>query len=376
MNLSPLSAAAAAQPTGTAATDGTATGQPQDLFAALLQSGQSAVSHSPVAGVSEDVPVDGELLLQDVLPAAITSTDTGTDTDESLLLADAPWPPPGLETLLGSPITPTPPAGVAPQVTVSAADVAAAMPAATSQTPPAPLAAPTTAAASTPAVLPGATAPGGSLMSADAMADAGKPAIEVQTASPLQAGTRAALAGAEQELLPQNGTNTAGGTGFASLMSITSGLGPATPTPLLPPETPTALSLQGDQVAQELGESVEWILDQKIQSARIRVSPDQMGTIDVEIRLEGDRVHAHFASTHAEVRQILNDSLPRLRELLGEHGMQLGQTDVASHSHDRAADAPAGGAPGSTGTASGSSDEAAPRLVTPLAPRGLLDTYA
>jgi flagellar hook-length control protein FliK len=143
--------------------------------------------------------------------------------------------------------------------------------------------------------------------------------------------------------------------------------------PILPP-----LALPADPGAgfdDGLGTRIAWMADQRLGHAEIRLNPEHAGPIDVRVDLDGDRVDARFHSASAEVRQALEASLPRLRELLGQHGLQLGQADVGGHARDRAppastsADRPGGR------DAAGPEGADVPRLPR-VATRGLLDAWA
>ena len=125
------------------------------------------------------------------------------------------------------------------------------------------------------------------------------------------------------------------------------------------------------------GSRIAWLADQKIGHAEIRVTPDHLGTIDVRLQLDGNRVNAEFNSAQAEVRHALESSLPRLRDMLGQQGLQLGHADVGQRQ--------AGQQPGSNGqpaamAGSDGGDTAANAGWTPgptaRATRGLLDEYA
>ena len=132
-----------------------------------------------------------------------------------------------------------------------------------------------------------------------------------------------------------------------------------------------------DDIDQAVGARLGWLADQKIGHAHIRLSPDDMGPVDVRLQLNGDKVHASFSSPHVDVRQALESSLPRLRELLGEQGFQLAHADVGHQ------------APGGDGNASGqasgggiagdgepSPGEASVSSAQLIRQRGLLDAYA
>src|SRR5690606_22847762 len=78
---------------------------------------------------------------------------------------------------------------------------------------------------------------------------------------------------------------------------------------------------------------ISWLADQRIGHAQIRVTPDHLGPIDVRLHLDGNRVSAEFNSANADVRHALEASLGRLRDMLGQQGLQLGHTDIGSGRH-------------------------------------------
>lgn len=125
------------------------------------------------------------------------------------------------------------------------------------------------------------------------------------------------------------------------------------------------------------GSRIAWLADQKIGHAEIRVTPDHLGTIDVRLQLDGNRVNAEFNSAQAEVRHALESSLPRLRDMLGQQGLQLGHADVGQRQPGQQ-QAPANGQPGPLG--GDGADSASHAGWTPgpavRASRGLLDEYA
>lgn len=131
--------------------------------------------------------------------------------------------------------------------------------------------------------------------------------------------------------------------------------------------------LQGGHFDEDIGDAVRWMADQKIGHAHIKVTPNDLGTVEIRLRLDGDRVHADFSSAQAEVRQALESSLPRLRDMLGQHGFQLAHADVG-HQHAP----PSQGGSSLAGEDRG--DSAEPTVETPrtvrMTARGLVDAYA
>lgn len=300
-------------------------------------------------------------------PVAVTPAGPGTEKDKPAATEDAPWPPPGLAGLVLAMPMPADPAAALPTTAAPAlASDGSALPAAAPATNPTlPADAPATAT----------TAP----VAADA-----KPAAtsaDDATALPLP-----------EMILPGKRSERGEGSDVAAV-------GDRASTPLL--HAPAAAAVQDLKAAlaagnaifngeptpkpvlgddgfdQAIGARLGWLADQKIGHAHIRVSPDDMGPVDVRLQLNGDKVHASFSSPHVDVRQALESSLPRLRELLGEQGFQLAHADVGHQSPGGEGNAP--GQPGGSGIIGDGEPtpgEASVSSAQLIRQRGLLDAYA
>lgn len=58
------------------------------------------------------------------------------------------------------------------------------------------------------------------------------------------------------------------------------------------------------------------------------VDPPELGPIDVSLRLDQQRVDIHLSANHALTREVLQQSLPQLRELFAAGGLQLGGANI------------------------------------------------
>lgn len=135
--------------------------------------------------------------------------------------------------------------------------------------------------------------------------------------------------------------------------------------------------LHNEQFDEAVGTRLTWMAEQKIGHAHIKLSPGDLGAVEVRLRLDGDRVHADFSSAQPEVRQALENSLPKLRDMLGQHGFQLAQADVGHRQDSRSSpDTPASAdRAGGEGSFAAESEPLLPRPVRVTA-HGLLDAYA
>ena len=123
------------------------------------------------------------------------------------------------------------------------------------------------------------------------------------------------------------------------------------------------------------GARIGWLADQRIGHAEIRLNPEHLGAIDVRLQIDGSKVSAEFQSAHADVRHALENSVGRLRDMLGQQGLQLTHADVGQGR--------GGEQGGQAATAAGDDlqpeHDASPGdlpMSRPVVSRGLLDEYA
>jgi len=93
---------------------------------------------------------------------------------------------------------------------------------------------------------------------------------------------------------------------------------------------PGAAPRVASAMAEGMAARMNWMAQSGTGRAEIRLHPAELGSIDVQLHIEGKNVRAEFVSANAEVRQMIEQSLPRLRELFEAQGLNLQHTDVGS----------------------------------------------
>jgi flagellar hook-length control protein FliK len=84
--------------------------------------------------------------------------------------------------------------------------------------------------------------------------------------------------------------------------------------------------------ADSIGERIVWLTDQNLSNAQIRLNPAHLGPLEVRISVGQDQANVWISSHHAATREALEAAAPRLRELLGGHGLGNVSVNVSSHS--------------------------------------------
>lgn len=72
--------------------------------------------------------------------------------------------------------------------------------------------------------------------------------------------------------------------------------------------------------------------NQQQQVAEIHLNPANLGPVEVTLSITQDQATAQFVSPHASVREAIQDALPRLKEMLADNGIQLGNVTVGAES--------------------------------------------
>ena len=86
---------------------------------------------------------------------------------------------------------------------------------------------------------------------------------------------------------------------------------------------------------QAMSERVMWAANQQVQSATIQLDPPELGSLQVKLHIFQDQVSVTFTSPHANVRDAVEQSMPRLREMMAEQGLNLGESSVNDQSSEQ-----------------------------------------
>ncbi|MBD5805145.1 Flagellar hook-length control protein [Azoarcus sp. Aa7] len=106
--------------------------------------------------------------------------------------------------------------------------------------------------------------------------------------------------------------------------------------------------------AEDVGNRMMWMVGRNESRAELVLTPAHLGKLEVSIQVNGDQTTAHFVAASAAARDALEQAMPRLREVLQQAGINLGQTNVSTQRDQRAQQDAGGGSGrgrrGATGT--------------------------
>ncbi len=102
-------------------------------------------------------------------------------------------------------------------------------------------------------------------------------------------------------------------------------------------ETPVSLAAihlgLPQQAAPELAARMTLMMGQKWHEAEIQLEPQGLGKMSIQLSIDQDqKANVQFIVQHGSSRELLEQALPKLRDMLASQGIQLGQTNVQQQS--------------------------------------------
>lgn len=146
---------------------------------------------------------------------------------------------------------------------------------------------------------------------------------------------------------------------------------------------PTPLGNSG--WADDFSQKINWMNTQKNQVAELHLNPPDLGPLNVVLKISDNQATALFTSPHSAVRDAVENAMPKLREILADNGIMLGNTTVSDQfPRDRSAEGfmnQGSGTPDQRGFSSDApnSSGALPATMQAMPARrhnGMVDTFA
>lgn len=124
----------------------------------------------------------------------------------------------------------------------------------------------------------------------------------------------------------------------------------STPSPVATPShamplmaaTPTPTAAQAAAIAtvnaplgtpdwqQTVSQHITMFTRQGQQTAELRLNPENLGQVQITLKMDDNQAQLQMVSAHSHVRAALEAALPMLRTQLAESGIQLGQSSISS----------------------------------------------
>ncbi len=89
-----------------------------------------------------------------------------------------------------------------------------------------------------------------------------------------------------------------------------------------------AVNIHKPEGQQQLNEKIRWMVNARNTLAEIRLDPPELGSMQVRVNVAGDAASVSFVVQSQQAKDALSDAMPKLREMLSEQGIELGDAQV------------------------------------------------
>jgi flagellar hook-length control protein FliK len=125
---------------------------------------------------------------------------------------------------------------------------------------------------------------------------------------------------------------------------------------------------------EEIGARMTWMAEQGRHTASLKLSPEQLGPLEIRISIREDQASVWFGAAHADTRAAIEHALPRLREMFAAQGLSLTDAGVFQEApRDRL---PTLNPPNNSGGGEGEGNSNEVVIRTTRGRIGLVDAYA
>ncbi len=90
-----------------------------------------------------------------------------------------------------------------------------------------------------------------------------------------------------------------------------------------------AINIVKSDAAKLLQERVSSMLSINNKEAEIRLDPPEMGSMQIRVRSDAEQAQINFVVQNQQAKEALEQSMPRLREMLAQQGLELGESTIS-----------------------------------------------
>lgn len=92
------------------------------------------------------------------------------------------------------------------------------------------------------------------------------------------------------------------------------------------------LLLTKEQAVEQVSERINMMMAKNLKQIDIRLDPPELGKIQIKLALNQDQASVQFTVNNSQTRDMVEQAMPRLREMMQQQGLQLAQGSVQQDS--------------------------------------------
>ena len=112
-----------------------------------------------------------------------------------------------------------------------------------------------------------------------------------------------------------------------------------TSSPLVSTPFNSPVSLRQPQWTQDMGNRMQMMVSQRMKEVEVKLDPVALGPVRIHLKMdEENKAHVTLSAQHGLTRDMLENALPRLRDMLAQQGVDIGSATVDSGAQQQASE--------------------------------------
>jgi flagellar hook-length control protein FliK len=88
-----------------------------------------------------------------------------------------------------------------------------------------------------------------------------------------------------------------------------------------------------------MGNRMQMMVSQRMKEVEVKLDPVELGPVRIHLKMdEENKAHVTLSAQHGLTRDMLENALPRLRDMLAQQGVDIGSATVDSGAGQQASD--------------------------------------
>ncbi|HAU1150430.1 TPA: flagellar hook-length control protein FliK [Legionella pneumophila] len=89
------------------------------------------------------------------------------------------------------------------------------------------------------------------------------------------------------------------------------------------------------QWSNQLSERIVWLGHQEVKNALIKIHPEELGPLEINVNVVKDNASVNISTHSVYVKEIVDQALPRLREMMAQQGINLSEVHIGTDTNSR-----------------------------------------
>ncbi|MDF1929239.1 flagellar hook-length control protein FliK [Legionella pneumophila] len=110
---------------------------------------------------------------------------------------------------------------------------------------------------------------------------------------------------------------------------------PVVPNYYVPKNFSIPIHVNHSQWSEQLSEHIVWLGHQDVKSALIKIHPEELGPLEINVKVVKDNASVNISTHSVYVKEIVDQAIPRLREMMAQQGINLSEVHIGTDTSSR-----------------------------------------